>query len=294
MSVLIRSMHVEVLEEPNMADTTTSSTSLSKRLIVAAAGIALVVAIGAAAISTDSVGALSGGKLDDGKHLLSEAEISPEEAISIALGEYDGEVDDVDLERQGSRLVYEIEIDDTDIYVDANDGTVFNVEYDDDDDFHPQSGTLGISQQSTSGDSSKKSSTNSPGISRDEAVEIAQGEVSGRLEDVDLERKSGQLVYEVEIDDTDVYIDAQDGTVLHIDYDDDRVSSIDTGNSNTSGPEISAEEAIAIARNEVDGRVDDVELERKGGRLVYEIEVGNYDVYIDATDGAVLNVEWDD
>lgn len=62
--------------------------------------------------------------------------ISRQQAIDIALEEFPGEVDDVDLEQQGGRLVYEIEIenDETDveavIIIDAYTGEILSVELD--------------------------------------------------------------------------------------------------------------------------------------------------------------------
>ncbi|WP_096186843.1 PepSY domain-containing protein [Evansella halocellulosilytica] len=63
--------------------------------------------------------------------------ISEQEAINIALSEHTGEIDDIDLEEQDGRLVYEIEVEnddtgiDADIIIDAYTGEVLSVEYDD-------------------------------------------------------------------------------------------------------------------------------------------------------------------
>jgi uncharacterized membrane protein YkoI len=271
--------------------------TFSKRFIVAATGTALLIALGAAAISSDQAGALEGSNLDDGSHLLSDARITPEEAIDIAQGEVNGNVEDIDLERNGSELIYDIEINDTDVHIDAMDGAVLYVEYEDDDDDVSESRSDDDARQDDSEAASKNTNAEKPAISTTEAIEIAEGEVGGNVEGVDLEQESGQLVYEVEINDTDVYVDAQDGTVVYVDHDDDddddRDSEADV-ESGSDAPEVSPEEAIAIAQDEVDGQVDDVELDREGGRLIYEIEVGNHDVEIDASDGSILKVEWDD
>lgn len=57
-------------------------------------------------------------------------------------------------------------------------------------------------------------------------------------------------------------------------------------------------DAIEIARRQVAGQVVDAELERKGERLIYEIEIitsenVKYDVEIDANTGEVLQVAVD-
>jgi uncharacterized membrane protein YkoI len=69
-----------------------------------------------------------------------EAPVQPmteEEASEIALSEHPGEVDDIDLEEDNGRLVFEIEIEndstgvDADIVIDAYTGEIISVEYDD-------------------------------------------------------------------------------------------------------------------------------------------------------------------
>ncbi|MBS3679341.1 PepSY domain-containing protein [Ornithinibacillus massiliensis] len=59
---------------------------------------------------------------------------------------------------------------------------------------------------------------------------------------------------------------------------------------------ISLEEAIEIALAEHDGYVESIELERKRGKVYYEVDFENpdVDVYIDASTGEVLRVDWDD
>lgn len=58
------------------------------------------------------------------------------------------------------------------------------------------------------------------------------------------------------------------------------------------------EDAIAIARERVPGRVVKAELERRRGQLVYEIDIVTnqgvtYEVIVDETSGMVLSVEVD-
>lgn len=62
--------------------------------------------------------------------------------------------------------------------------------------------------------------------------------------------------------------------------------------------QIAMEDAMGIAREQVQGQVVKVELERKGGVLIYEVDIVNsqgvkYEVKIDATTGAVLEIELD-
>lgn len=62
--------------------------------------------------------------------------------------------------------------------------------------------------------------------------------------------------------------------------------------------QITIEEAIRIARQQVPGEVVKVELERKGPRLIYEVDIVTsqgvkYEVEMDARTGEVLEVEID-
>lgn len=62
--------------------------------------------------------------------------------------------------------------------------------------------------------------------------------------------------------------------------------------------EITIEEAIRIGREQVPGQVVKVELERRGQRLIYEVDIVNsqgvkYEVEIDASTGEVIDVELD-
>ncbi|PYZ98118.1 hypothetical protein CR205_05850 [Alteribacter lacisalsi] len=75
--------------------------------------------------------------------------------------------------------------------------------------------------------------------------------------------------------------------------------TVEEENQQAEGP-ISEQEAINIALNEFQGEVDDVDLEQKDGRLVYEIEIENdstgieADFIIDAYTGEILSIEYDD
>jgi|SRR5690625_707013 len=62
--------------------------------------------------------------------------------------------------------------------------------------------------------------------------------------------------------------------------------------------QISIEDAIQIAREQMPGQVVKAELERKGGQLIYEVDVISaegvkYEVKINANTGEVIEVELD-
>ena len=74
------------------------------------------------------------GQIDDGAELLDQASISLEEAIDAAQGYADGALGEVDLETYQGRLVFNVDIGDKDVKVDAADGTALGHESDDDGD----------------------------------------------------------------------------------------------------------------------------------------------------------------
>ncbi|UTR12830.1 PepSY domain-containing protein [Evansella sp. LMS18] len=132
-------------------------------------------------------------------------------------------------------------------------------------------------------------------ISKEEAASIALGMLDGKVEEVELDREDGILIYEVEIDyrgnDYDFDIDAQTGEVLKIDDDLLKTPLADSVS-------VSVEEAVDIVREQFpDGEVDDIELEVKNSRFVYEIEVEvsdeDGDVYVDAETGEIVKIDSD-
>ena len=72
-----------------------------------------------------------GGTLDDGKDLLPQAQITIDAAIAAAQSAATGPVGEVDLELANGRLVFNVDIGDKDIKVDASDGTIVSADADD-------------------------------------------------------------------------------------------------------------------------------------------------------------------
>ena len=72
-----------------------------------------------------------GGTLDDGKDLLPQAGITLEQAIAAAQGAASGPVGEIDLEHAQGRLVFNVDIGDKDVKVDAIDGSIVAVDSDD-------------------------------------------------------------------------------------------------------------------------------------------------------------------
>jgi uncharacterized membrane protein YkoI len=91
------------------------------------AGIGLAAVGGAIAVViflTSGASAGKGGVLDDGKDLLPQAGITLEEAISAAQASASGALDEVDLEYYEGKLVFNVDVGDQDVKVDAQTGEV--------------------------------------------------------------------------------------------------------------------------------------------------------------------------
>lgn len=71
------------------------------------------------------------GVLDDGKDLLAQAQITVDQAIAAAQSAASGPVGQIDLEQAHGRLMFNVDIGDKDVKVDASDGSIVTVDSDD-------------------------------------------------------------------------------------------------------------------------------------------------------------------
>jgi uncharacterized membrane protein YkoI len=243
--------------------------------------LAGAIAFGSAAYGVHAMGTNS----EEANKNTQSAKISIDEAKSIALKEVDGKVIDVDQDQEGPYVVYEVEVQtqngEKDIEINGQTGKVLK----DDDDL--------LKEQAK--------------ITTQEAETIALGKVSGEMTDLDLDYddRTAKVVYEVEVThnglEQDVKIDAVTGDVLHVqkdDDDDDRDDDLDDDNIKSSQVKVTEQKAEGIALKEVDGEVVSIELDEDDGIALYEIELqsnkGEAEVTVSATNGDVLEVEWDD
>lgn len=127
--------------------------------------------------------------------------ITLEKALEIARGEAQGDVTEIELDREDGVLVWEVRIGTSELYIDANDGTVIQ----------------------TKTDNRTVTPAAQPKITLEKAVEIARGETQGDITKVELDTEDGVLVWEVRIGDSEVQIDANDGSIVKVkaDHDDD-------------------------------------------------------------------------
>lgn len=142
--------------------------------------------------------------------------ISSNEAVKIALTKVDGIVDSVELESSQGHYYYEVEIDtvdaDYDFKIDAVTGKILSYKEDkqDDDD------KINIIE--------KSNTTQNNYITTEKAIEIAEKEVNGKVDEIDRDDEDGRIIYEIELKtnngEAEVKLDAVTGKVLKIEYED--------------------------------------------------------------------------
>ncbi|UYO36666.1 PepSY domain-containing protein [Bacillus zhangzhouensis] len=129
-------------------------------------------------------------------------------------------------------------------------------------------------------------------VSKKQAEKAALKVVKGYVDDVDLERKKGKWVYEVEIKkggfEYKVYVDAKNGKALN-----------DPVKEKKQNVKITKKQAEKIALAKVKGTVTDSDLDKENGVYIYEIEITTpsgeeVDFEISAKTGKILKQEWDD
>jgi len=80
---------------------------------------------------SDDESPVAPGTLDDGQDLLPQAQISLEQAIEAAKAAQTGAIGEIDLEHFEGHLVFNVDVGDKDVKVDAQNGTVLSADSDD-------------------------------------------------------------------------------------------------------------------------------------------------------------------
>lgn len=184
-----------------------------------------------------------------------------------------------------------------------------------------------VSAQEKNKDKSDAKLAKQAKITMEQAREAALKRVSGTIEDGELEKEKGKLVYSFDIRTSDgmiteVWVDAKTGKVINVekedaakeasekkqekiernkkDDDDEESDASRKANQETYAKQarITMDEAKAIALKEKSGTITDQELEKKKGRILYSFDVKDasgkvFDIEIDAKTGKVLKVEED-
>ena len=107
--------------------------TLRKRLYWVLGSVAIMVVAGTGAALASGGGSSDGaaGRIDDGAELLGQASISLDEAIAAAQGAASGGLGEIDLETYEGKLVFNVDVGNLDIKVDAADGSVLGLVMDD-------------------------------------------------------------------------------------------------------------------------------------------------------------------
>ena len=140
--------------------------------------------------------------------------LSLDEVKKVALQEVDGVVEDIELENESNKAVYEVDIEkddiDYDLYIDAYSGEIYSVDRDDhndDDDINDNN-----------------LSNNKNTISQADATAIAEKAVNGKVFEIEKDEDDGLIKYEVELKtdrgEAEVEIDASTGKILDVEWDD--------------------------------------------------------------------------
>ncbi|MFS0782636.1 PepSY domain-containing protein [Bacillus sp. 1P06AnD] len=142
-------------------------------------------------------------------------------------------------------------------------------------------------------------------MSIEDAMAIAKMKSEGDFTKIELSKDGKRYVYEVEMmtntTETELKIDANTKQVIKQDSDNLDTDEIGTEHANkmmSLEKLIEPEEAISIAKKKVPGTVTSWELQRKGDKTVYEIDIidqTNFErqVMVDATSKSILNVKDD-
>jgi uncharacterized membrane protein YkoI len=159
-------------------------------------------------------------------------------------------------------------------------------------------------------------------ITMEQARETALKRVPGTIEEGELEKEKGKLIYSFDIRTSDgiteVWVDAKSGEVINVekesaekeaaekskdnkkDDDDEESDASQKANQEKYAKQakITMDEAKAIALKAKNGTISDQELEKKKGRILYSFDVRTadgkvFDIEVDAKTGKVLKVEED-
>jgi len=185
---------------------------MKKWLAIPALAGALVLVVGGVAMAGNTGERLTVAP----KGLLSVAE-----AEAIAVKSVGGKVTEIELDRERSVNIYEVEVKsdgvEYDLDIDARTGKVLRTERDDNDndnddfDDHDSDDKVIVSDGKF--------------ITEKAAIEIAMKQAKGTVTEVELDEDDGRVIYEIEIKDGkydyDFYIDATSGEVLKFEKDRD-------------------------------------------------------------------------
>jgi uncharacterized membrane protein YkoI len=124
-----------LLIDPSIRCPRTNNPSKEKlmrtKIMVAVISTAAVGLAGGVGIAGAAGGGGGASRLDDGKDLLPQAQVTEQQAIAAAQTAASGALNEVDLEHAGGKLVFNVDVGSHDVKVDATTGQVVAVDTDD-------------------------------------------------------------------------------------------------------------------------------------------------------------------
>jgi uncharacterized membrane protein YkoI len=183
---------------------------MKKKLLIGTLGAALVFggAFAVSATNNDDVSTTNKTKVE-------KTFLSTDEVEKIALQKVNGVVEEIELERESGKAVYEVDIEKDDInydlHIDAYSGEIYSIDRDDNDD-------------DDDNNHSHNGQNNQNIISQADAIAIAEKAVNGKIVEIEKDEDDGLIKYEVELKtdrgEAEVEIDASTGKVLEVKLDD--------------------------------------------------------------------------
>ncbi|MDQ0216449.1 putative membrane protein YkoI [Oikeobacillus pervagus] len=134
-------------------------------------------------------------------------------------------------------------------------------------------------------------------LTEDQVKQLILQQQNGEIRRLEKKEEDGAFVYYVVIeqnnDETTYKLNAVTGKVI------DKTTKIRGNSSQETVRGITKDEAVKIAVNQVNGKVDDVDVEEKEGVSYYLVEIEREDgqdalVQINAITGEVITITWDD
>lgn len=251
------------------------------------------------------------------------AYLSKEEAEEKVTAKFPGEI--VEFELDDNEKLYEVEIEkenrEFELKVDAETGEIISLEEKerktskepttDREEANNKVTTVALSDNKgkNSNDHDNQSdnkhtskSSESKLISAEEVQSIATKEYPGIVKELELDEDDGQYYYELEIrteyGEVELEIDAYSGEIIYLSVDDDGDSAKQHHSSDNKNSLISTDQARSIALEKFNGKIKELELDEDDDRYIYEIEIrtgkGEVELEIDAINGAILKVNYDD
>ncbi len=118
-----------------------------------------------------------------------------------------------------------------------------------------------------------------------QAIQTAEALAGGRAVEAELDWENGLFVYEVEIGNQEIVIDANTGEIIATEQEDE------VADNPQPSVTMTLQEAVQIAESVADAQAHSAELEEEDDRLVYAIEIGNQEFHIDPDEGTILHIE---